>query len=101
MTFAKKFRPVFRGFPERLSAGLAALGRWLFVNLPLQPQPQRLRRHFTGTDSCAIVTVINMDKFWSICCMPIGVLFCFGPVLVAWWLAERQNASSGKTADKS
>ena len=33
-----------------------------------------------------------MDKFWSLCAMPIGVLFCFGPVLVAWWLAERKGA---------
>jgi hypothetical protein len=33
-----------------------------------------------------------MDKFWSICAMPVGVLFCFGPVLVAWWLAERRSA---------
>lgn len=23
--------------------------------------------------------------------MPIGLLFCFGPVLVVWWLAERKG----------
>ncbi len=40
-----------------------------------------------------------MDKFWSICSMPIGLLFCFGPVLVAWWLAER-NASKPRDPDK-
>jgi hypothetical protein len=32
-----------------------------------------------------------MDKFWSIFSVPIGVLFCFGPVLVAWWLAARKD----------
>jgi hypothetical protein len=29
-----------------------------------------------------------MDKFISICAMPIGVLICFGPALVVWFLAE-------------
>jgi hypothetical protein len=36
-----------------------------------------------------------MDKFWSIFSMPIGVAFCFGPVLVAWWLAERKAKRDG------
>jgi len=25
-----------------------------------------------------------MDKFWSICAMPIGVFLCFTPILIAW-----------------
>ena len=29
-----------------------------------------------------------MDKFWSICAMPIGLALCFGPAIVAWLLAE-------------
>jgi len=41
----------------------------------------------------------RMDKFWSIFSMPIGVAFCFGPVLVAWWLAERKARHNGD-ADK-
>jgi len=55
--------------------------------------------HFTCTGSCANVAAYIMDKFWSICCMPIGVLFCFGPILVAWWLAERKSAVSKITKE--
>jgi len=29
-----------------------------------------------------------MDKFWSICTMPIGVMICFGPALVVFALTE-------------
>jgi hypothetical protein len=29
-----------------------------------------------------------MDKFWSICTMPIGVTLCFGPAIVVWWLTR-------------
>jgi hypothetical protein len=29
-----------------------------------------------------------MDKFISICAMPIGVVVCFGPGLIFWVLAE-------------
>jgi len=35
-----------------------------------------------------------MEQFWSICTMPIGVLVCFGPVLVAWWWEERKARRS-------
>lgn len=37
----------------------------------------------------------SMDRFWSMFSMPIGVAFCFGPVLVAWWLAERKAKRDG------
>lgn len=37
-----------------------------------------------------------MDKFWSICTMPIGVLFCFGPALVAWLRLEAKAKRDGK-----
>jgi hypothetical protein len=33
-----------------------------------------------------------MDKFWSICTMPIGVMVCFGPALLVWWLTEGRKA---------
>ena len=29
-----------------------------------------------------------MDKFWSICAMPIGVALCFGPAMIVWWLTK-------------
>jgi len=35
-----------------------------------------------------------MDEFWSIFCVPIGVMLCFGPALIAWVIAERKNPSS-------
>jgi hypothetical protein len=33
-----------------------------------------------------------MDKFWSIFAMPIGVLVCFGPVIVLWMMKEWGNS---------
>ena len=29
-----------------------------------------------------------MEKFWSVFAMPIGLLFCFTPALIAWLTAE-------------
>ena len=29
-----------------------------------------------------------MDKFWSIFAMPLGLLFCFTPALIAWLAIE-------------
>lgn len=32
-----------------------------------------------------------MDKFWSICAMPIGVMLCMLPAAVAWWFIDRKK----------
>jgi len=29
-----------------------------------------------------------MDKFWSILAMPLGVILCFGPGMIVWWLTR-------------
>jgi hypothetical protein len=31
-------------------------------------------------------------NWWGVLAMPIGVALCFGPVLIAWALAERKEA---------
>lgn len=41
-----------------------------------------------------------MDTFISFFAMPIGVLICFGPALVAWLLAEFKPAEPQRPADK-
>lgn len=41
-----------------------------------------------------------MDKFWSIFSMPIGLLFCFGPAIIAWILAERNKQRADKGSDR-
>ena len=33
------------------------------------------------------------DNFWGVLAMPVGLLICFGPVLVAWALAEFREPS--------
>ena len=33
-----------------------------------------------------------MDKFISICVMPIGVLVCFGPALAFWVIGELKGS---------
>ena len=30
-------------------------------------------------------------NWWGLYAMPVGVLICFGPVLIAWALAERSS----------
>ena len=40
-----------------------------------------------------------MDKFISICAMPIGVLVCFGPGLI-FWVMEELKASREDQNDK-
>jgi hypothetical protein len=32
-----------------------------------------------------------MDKFWSIGVVPIGIILCFGPALLAYWVTEKKN----------
>lgn len=41
-----------------------------------------------------------MDKFISICAMPIGVLICFGPALVIWVIAELKDPSQDASDKK-
>ncbi len=33
-----------------------------------------------------------MDKFWSIFAMPIGLMTCFTPILIAWVMTEMKNS---------
>lgn len=40
-----------------------------------------------------------MDKFISMCVVPIGVLLCFGPGLIFWVIEERKG-SHEEQADK-
>jgi hypothetical protein len=37
-----------------------------------------------------------MDKFWSICTMPIGVFVCFGPALLVWLRMEAKAKREGR-----
>ena len=32
-----------------------------------------------------------MDIFWSIGVVPIGIILCFSPALIAYWLTEGKN----------
>jgi hypothetical protein len=29
-----------------------------------------------------------MEVFWSFMTMPIGVVLCFGPAMLVWWLTR-------------
>jgi hypothetical protein len=41
-----------------------------------------------------------MDKFISICAMPIGVLICFGPALIVWLRAELKGPTDEQKGKK-
>jgi hypothetical protein len=34
---------------------------------------------------------MTSDQFWSIFVMPIGLLICAGPMIIAWLMAEFRN----------
>ena len=36
-----------------------------------------------------------MDKFWSIGVVPIGIIICFGPALLAYWFFDSTGANGG------
>lgn len=48
----------------------------------------------SGKLSCYLI-MLN-DKFWSMFAMPIGVLICFGPCIVAWLLKEFKTPPEDK-----
>jgi hypothetical protein len=37
---------------------------------------------------------MTSDQFWSIFAMPIGLMICFTPIVVAWLLAEPDEPAS-------
>lgn len=37
---------------------------------------------------------MTSDQFWSIFVMPIGLLICAGPMIIAWLVAEFRNPDS-------
>ena len=39
-----------------------------------------------------------MDKFWSICAMPIGVALVMLPAAVAWWMVDRKKPHPDEVA---
>lgn len=41
-----------------------------------------------------------MDKFISVCAVPIAVLICFGPALVFWVLAELKGSKDEQGGKK-
>jgi hypothetical protein len=41
-----------------------------------------------------------MDKFISLCAVPIGITICFGPALVFWIIAELKDPSKDASDKK-
>ena len=39
---------------------------------------------------------MTTDMFWSWFAMPIGLTICFGPLMVAWVIAELKDTGSKK-----
>jgi hypothetical protein len=42
-----------------------------------------------------------MDKFWSICCVPIGVMLGFAPPIILWLISEFKGESKDQAAEKN
>ncbi len=43
---------------------------------------------------------MTTDQFWSIFAMPIGLLFCSWPMLLAWLIAESKAKAKASSANK-
>jgi hypothetical protein len=52
------------------------------------PQVQEIR--FTSGPALANSAPV-MDKFWSICAMPIGVALVMLPAAIVWWFVDRKK----------
>ena len=54
----------------------------------------RRKLFFTFGAAAADLRAFMEDmNWWGVLAMPIGVVLCFGPVIVAWALAERRDAT--------
>jgi hypothetical protein len=40
-----------------------------------------------------------MDKFWSIFAMPIGMVLCFAPGILVWWLTKDKDSAADDHKD--
>jgi hypothetical protein len=48
---------------------------------------------FTTANAVLIITAfMKADVFWSLFAMPIGLVICFGPALVAWALCDSKES---------
>jgi hypothetical protein len=54
---------------------------------------------FTNLRPPAMVRAV-MDQFWSVLSMPIGLMLCFTPILIAWILNEVRNDPINKKERK-
>jgi hypothetical protein len=43
---------------------------------------------------------VDMDQFWSVLSMPIGLMLCFTPVLIAWVINENRKKPEEKKERK-
>ena len=63
----------------------------------IEPEPPKKvgKRRFTFRQTKAIlIPDMSSDQFWSIFAMPIGLLICFGPIVITWVRAERRDAAA-------
>jgi hypothetical protein len=42
----------------------------------------------------------NYDKYVSFFAMPVAVMICFGPAIVAWLIAERKSSNEPEQSDR-
>lgn len=41
-----------------------------------------------------ITAFMKSDVFWSLFAMPIGLIICFGPALIAWALCDSKEEAA-------
>ncbi|MBI5385346.1 MAG: hypothetical protein HZA90_11750 [Verrucomicrobia bacterium] len=43
---------------------------------------------------------MTTDQFWSFCAMPLGLLICFAPVVLAWLLSGSDKPGQDKPQNR-
>ena len=78
--------------PLRKSQRAAAICAHPADNLALRRQKSAL---LSALSPQIYGSMMDFDmNWWGLYAMPVGVLLCFGPVLIAWALAERSSRNS-------
>ena len=56
--------------------------------------------YFAGRMS-RLTPLMDFDmNWWGVLAMPVGVAICFGPVIVAWALADKKSPAEPKRNDR-
>ena len=82
---------------KALGSGVLGTRPPLLYGGPLFPIPTESGLYFRRADFKFNADMDFDMNWWGVYAMPVGVSICFGPVLVAWIIAERKQQAHQKS----